>query len=54
MLACAEADLLAGLREEQGSAQREELQVRQQTDGSQRFGMVPLGTQINWVSTYWA
>ena len=51
MLARAEADLLAGLGEKQGSAQREELQVRRQRDGSRRFGMVLLGTKINLVST---
>ncbi len=51
MLARAEADLFTGLREEQGSAQREKLQVRHQTDSSRRFGMLPLGTQINLVST---
>ena len=54
MFACAEVDLLAGLREEQGSAQREKLQVWRQTDGSRRFGMLQLGTRINAASTHGA
>ena len=50
----AEAHLLARRRKEQGNAQREKLQVWRQTDGSQRFGMLPLGIQINLVSTHYA
>jgi len=52
MLAGAETHLLACLAEEQGSTQREELQVRHHADASRRFGMVPLDTQINRVSTH--
>ena len=51
MLARTEADRLARMREEQGSAEREEMQVRGQTGGSRRFGMLLLGSQINPAST---
>jgi hypothetical protein len=51
VLARAEADLLTGFGDEQGRAQREQMQMRHQTDGSRRFGMVLLDGPFNSLST---
>ena len=50
VLTGAEADVLPSLGDQEGSTEAGEMQVRRH-DGSQRFGLVLLGAQINVLST---
>ena len=51
MLPGAKPDLLPGAGEQQRGPETEEMQVRRQADGSQRFGMLLLGSRFNRLST---